>query len=156
GGFIFLLCLNIPLLTFTPDYFNMLGAEINVFGYFDSVAGAFVPLDWKWYGGVGILYAAILTGGILPLGLYYFGLRRSKAAIAGLAELAFPLIAIIVNYFFLGFGFSSTRYLAILQIVGVVLLLLSVSALSFVNAREMMKKQKENTKPKTDELEEKE
>ncbi|MCE7747226.1 MAG: DMT family transporter, partial [Candidatus Heimdallarchaeota archaeon] len=27
GGFIFLLCLNIPLLTFTPDYFNMLGAE---------------------------------------------------------------------------------------------------------------------------------
>jgi drug/metabolite transporter (DMT)-like permease len=150
GGFVFLLFLNIPLLTYTPEYFNMLGNEINVFGYFDSSVGGFVPVDWKWFGGVGILYAAILTGGVLPLGLYYFGLRRSKAAIAGIAELAFPLIAIVVNYFFLGFGLSSIRYLAILQIIGAVLLLFSVSVLSYVNAKEMMKSKQDKKEKETD------
>ncbi len=156
GGFIFLLFLNIPLLTYTPEYFNMLGSEINVFGYYDSVAGGYVPVDWKWFGGVGILYSAILTGGILPLGLYYFGLKRSKAAIAGLAELAFPLLAIVINYVFLGFGVSSNRTLAILQIIGAVLLLISVSVLSYVNAREMMKVKTENTKSKVEETDKEE
>jgi drug/metabolite transporter (DMT)-like permease len=149
GGFVFLLFLNIPLLTYTSEYFSMLGNEINVFGYFDSSAGGFVPVDWKWFGGVGILYAAILTGGVLPLGLYYFGLRRSKAAIAGIAELAFPLIAVVVNYFFLGFGLSSIRYLAILQIIGAVLLLFSVSVLSYVNAKEMIKLKQDKKEKET-------
>ncbi|MFW9852712.1 MAG: DMT family transporter [Candidatus Thorarchaeota archaeon] len=140
GGFLFLIFLNIPLLTFKAEYFNLLGTKMNVFGYFDSDAGGFVPLDWQWYGGVCILYAAIFTGGVLPLALYYFGLKRSKAAIAGIAELAFPLLAIVVNYFFLGFGVSDNRTLAILQIIGVVILLCSVSILSYVNAKEMEKK----------------
>ena len=155
GGFIFLVFLNIPLLTYKAEYFQMLGNPINVFGYYDSVSSSYVPVDWKWYGGVGILYAALLTGGVLPLALYYFGLRRSKAAIAGLAELAFPLLAIVVNYVFLGFGVSSVRYLAILQIIGACILLCSVSVLSYINAKEKTRIKEKITKNEEEIIKEK-
>ncbi|GAH27377.1 unnamed protein product [marine sediment metagenome] len=77
-----------------------------------------------------IAYSAVLTGGVLPLVLYYFGLKRSKATIAGLAELAFPLLAIFVNYFFLGYGLTT------LQIIGAGILLVTVSMLSYINTKE--------------------
>ncbi len=124
GGFLFLLIFNIILFTYTKDYYGMLGQSVSVFG----------PFNWNWPIIVCILFSTIFTGGILPLALYYFGLKRSKASVAGLAELAFPLLAIVVNYYFLGFGLDW------FQGAGAIILLITISALSFINAKEMEKK----------------
>jgi len=45
-----------------------------------------------------IAVLAFVTG-FLALGLYYYGLRRTPAVAAALAELAFPVSAILVGYF---------------------------------------------------------
>lgn len=123
GGSVFLIVFNGALLTYNQTYLSFLGQVVTVFP----------TIGWNWTVYVGLIYAAIFTGGILPLTLYYFGLKRSKASVAGLAELAFPLLAIFINYYFLGFG------LTLIQIIGAVILLATVSALSFINAREMEK-----------------
>ena len=121
GGFFFLLVFNGALLTYNSTYFEFLLTGIEVF---PNVS------NWVWPVIGCLAYAAVLTGGVLPLALYYFGLKRSKATIAGLAELAFPLLAIFVNYFFLGYGLST------LQIVGAGILLVTVSMLSYINTKE--------------------
>jgi len=126
GGFGFLVIFNIILFTYNGDYFGMLADPVGVFG----------PWNWQWPMIVCILFSALFTGGVLPLALYYFGLKRSKASIAGLAELAFPLLAILVNFLFLG------ATLDWFQGSGAILLLITVSTLSYVNAREMEKKAK--------------
>ncbi len=136
GGFSFLLVLNGALLTYNSSYFSLLTTKIHVFGNDFASPGVYTPLNWQWIGIICILYAALLTGGVLPLALYYFGLTRSKASIAGLAELSFPLLTIFVNYYFLGFG------LTLLQIIGAAVLLISVSTLSYINAKEYEKEQK--------------
>jgi drug/metabolite transporter (DMT)-like permease len=48
-----------------------------------------------------IAVLAFVTG-FLALGLYYYGLRRTPAVAATLAELAFPVSAILVGYFKFG------------------------------------------------------
>ncbi|MHA1198809.1 MAG: DMT family transporter [Candidatus Heimdallarchaeaceae archaeon] len=124
GGFVFLVIFNIILFTYNKDYFGMLGQPVGVFG----------PWNWQWPMIVCIIFTTIFTGGVLPLALYYFGLKRSKAYIAGLAELAFPLLAILVNYLFLG------ATLTWFQGSGAIILLITVSTLSFINAKDMAKK----------------
>ena len=132
GGFTFLLVLNLCLFTYNHTYFGLLTKLTHVFGY-DTGNGVYRPLDWQWPIGLSIIYFALLTGGVIPLGIYYFGLKRSRAAIAGLAELAFPLLAIFVNYYFLNEGLNT------LQIIGAVILMGSVSILSYLNALEFEK-----------------
>jgi drug/metabolite transporter, DME family len=48
-----------------------------------------------------IAVLALVTG-LLALGLYYYGLKRTPAVAATLAELAFPVSAILVGYFKFG------------------------------------------------------
>jgi len=143
GGFFFLLVFNGILLTYNNTYFEFLFAGIKVSpGLYDVSDYLFLSnginvypqvSNWFWPVIACIAYSAALTGGVLPLALYYVGLKRSKASIAGLAELAFPLLAIFVNYFFLGYGLTS------LQIVGAGLLLVTVSLLSYINTKEIEK-----------------
>ncbi len=124
GGFLFLIFLNAALLTYDKEYFGILGSKVNVFG----------PWNWQWPVIVCILFFALFTGGVLPLSLYYFGLKRSKASIAGLAELAFPLLAIFVNYYFLGFGLETLEW------VGAIVLFVPIVAMSYINALDKEKK----------------
>ncbi len=131
GGFTFLLFFNIALWTYSKDYFGMLTTKINVFGHFIAPGEPFQPFDIQWLGISAIIYFALLTGGVIPLAIYYFGLKRSKASVAGIAELAFPLLAIFINYYFLGFGLET------IQIIGASLLFITVSTLSYINAKEM-------------------
>jgi drug/metabolite transporter (DMT)-like permease len=69
---------------------------------------------------IGVL--AVVTG-FLALGLYYYGLRRTPAVAATLAELAFPVSATLVLYF--KFGQAPTH----LQWVGLALTSLVVALL---------------------------
>ncbi|MHA1397797.1 MAG: DMT family transporter [Candidatus Heimdallarchaeaceae archaeon] len=143
GGFIFLLVFNIPLMTYNSTYFNFLGEVRHVFSYeteIDPGIYIYTPVNWTWIVILCILYFAVLTGGVMPLSLYYFGLERSKASIAGIAELAFPILSIVVNYYFLGYGLDW------FQGSGAIILLITISTLSFINTREaerMRSKEKE-------------
>jgi drug/metabolite transporter (DMT)-like permease len=64
-----------------------------------------------------------LVTGLIAMGLYYYGLRSVPAVAATLAELAFPVTAILVGYF--KFGQTLTGW----QWVGVGLTTLVVALL---------------------------
>ncbi len=124
GGSLVLIIFNFLILAYTSENFNALSTVYITFPKLFQI-----PM----WGIVCLLYAVIFTGGIIPLVLYYYGLRWSKASIGGLAELTFPLLAIFVNYFALGWTLSFT------QILGAVILFGVVSTLSYINIKEFEK-----------------
>jgi drug/metabolite transporter, DME family len=69
-----------------------------------------------------IAYLALVTG-LLALSLYYIGLRRTPAMVASLAELAYPVTAIIVGYVAFDATLRWTQWLGVILTVGVVSLL---------------------------------
>lgn len=75
------------------------------------------PLFWR-----NVVIIAMLTG-FFALLLYYYGLKHTKASVATLMELGYPLALTAVNWKFLGIT------LDIWQIVGALVLLASVTAL---------------------------
>ena len=96
-----------------------------VFGLVGSAAALLflgVPAFASAHDSVWIAALAVVTG-FLALGLYYYGLRRTPAVAATLAELAFPVSATLVLYF--KFDQAPTR----LQWVGLALTSLVVALL---------------------------
>ncbi len=121
GGSAVLIVVNLVVGAYKPTNFNVLSETIYTFG-----ADLNIPLN----GFVSIFLVTIFTGGILPLVLYYYGLRWSRAFVGGVAELAFPVLAIFVNFYFLGFG------LTFLQLVGAIVLIIVVTLMSYINKLE--------------------
>jgi drug/metabolite transporter, DME family len=72
---------------------------------------------------LGTLALLALIPGLLGLALYYLGLRRTAAARATLAELAFPITATVLGVAVLGVTLSATQWL------GMVVVAASVTAL---------------------------
>lgn len=68
-----------------------------------------------------LAYIALVSG-VLAMNLYYAGLKRTSATMASIAELSFPLAAVILNWIFLDQGLSA------LQLAGGGLLVFSVFA----------------------------
>jgi len=101
-AFVFLLVLNLYQKTI-PD----LG----------SVSGK----DWAY------LFVIAITSGVVSLFIYYKGLQFTKASIATLAELGFPMAAVLVNWYFLRQG------LVLNQVFGMALLLVAVFMLGREN-----------------------
>ncbi|HYV33724.1 MAG TPA: DMT family transporter, partial [Candidatus Limnocylindria bacterium] len=79
--------------------------------------GIMTPLFWK-----NTLIIALVTG-FFALFLYYYGLRNTKASVATLMELGYPLAITVINWKFLGIVLDKW------QIAGAVILLASVTAL---------------------------
>jgi drug/metabolite transporter (DMT)-like permease len=73
------------------------------------------------------VFMTAIIAGFVSLLIYYYGLRSTKASVATLCELAFPLAAVIVNWKFLG------ATLSMMQIVGGLILLFAITRLSLVN-----------------------
>jgi len=69
-----------------------------------------------------IAYLALVTGAA-ALTLYYYGLRRTPAMVASLAELAYPVTAVIVGYVAFDATLRWTQWLGVLATVAVVSLL---------------------------------
>jgi drug/metabolite transporter (DMT)-like permease len=80
------------------------------------------PRDWVF-----LLIVAFVSGAA-SLWMYYRGLRSTKASVATIAELGFPLAAMLINGIFLG------ERLQPAQIAGAAVLLLGVWRLGKVNA----------------------
>jgi drug/metabolite transporter (DMT)-like permease len=77
------------------------------------------------------LYVVIIavTSGVVSLFIYYKGLTHTKASIATLAELGFPLAAVLVNYFALRIELQPS------QMFGMTLLLFAIFNLTKVNVQ---------------------
>jgi drug/metabolite transporter (DMT)-like permease len=75
------------------------------------------PHDTLW-----IAYLAVVTG-LLALGLYYVGLKRTPAVLASLAELTYPAIAVVAGNYAYNAHLRWTQWVGIVVIVGVVSLL---------------------------------
>jgi drug/metabolite transporter (DMT)-like permease len=69
-----------------------------------------------------ILYLALITG-LLALGLYYYGLQRTPAMVASLAELTYPAVAIVAGIYAYGQHLSWSQWLGVALIIGSVTLL---------------------------------
>jgi len=89
-----------------------------------SEIGSASGKDWFY-----VFIIAVLAG-FVSLFIYYRGLRFTKASIATIGELAFPVAAVAVNWVFLDAALST------MQIVGGLVLILSVTNLSFENVSE--------------------
>jgi drug/metabolite transporter (DMT)-like permease len=59
-----------------------------------------------------IAVLALVTG-LVALSLYYYGLRNTPAVAATLAELAFPITAVLVGYFKFGFALTGWQWVGI-------------------------------------------
>ena len=130
GGTLILVIFNLLTFAFTAKNFEILSMKFTTFA--PMFPGAIAPLAYpiEMSGMTAIIVVAIMTGGIIPLAIYYYGLKHSSASIGGLAELAFPVLAIFVNYAFLGFALSTT------QLIGAGIILISTTWLMFINRRE--------------------
>jgi len=73
------------------------------------------------------LIIAFTTGG-LAIFLYYYGLKRITASVAAICELAFPLTAVVLEYFIRG------NILDPVQWIGAVVLLVSILRVSGIKA----------------------
>jgi len=79
--------------------------------------GQMTPFFWR-----NVTIIALVTG-FFSLWLYYYGLRFTKASVATLMELGYPLALTVVNWKFLGITLN------IWQIIGALVLLASVTLL---------------------------
>jgi len=69
-----------------------------------------------------IAYLAVVTG-LLALGLYYYGLKRTPAVLASLAELTYPAIAVIAGIYAYNSHLNWSQWLGVVTIMVVVTLL---------------------------------
>lgn len=81
-----------------------------------------------------IVYLAIVTG-LLALALYYFGLKRTPAVMASLAELTYPVIAVIAGIY------AYNQHLRWTQWIGVALILVTVTLLPVQRRRKVVELQ---------------
>jgi drug/metabolite transporter (DMT)-like permease len=95
--------------------FIFLAAYVAIFYHFQF--GQMTPFFWR-----NVTIIALVTG-FFSLWLYYYGLRFTKASVATLMELGYPLALTIVNWKFLGITLN------VWQIAGALILLASVTAL---------------------------
>lgn len=79
-----------------------------------------------------------LTSGVFSLYLYYYALQFTRASIATIAELGFPLAAVFVNAYFIPGNWAAGTFLGLFvgQWIGTLILLFAMLMLSRVNMRE--------------------
>jgi drug/metabolite transporter (DMT)-like permease len=78
--------------------------------------------------GITFLLIAIITGGP-AIFLYYYGLKHISASVSTICELAFPLTAVLLEYFLRG------NLLSGIQWIGVVILLISIIRVSLLKSK---------------------
>lgn len=82
-----------------------------------------------WIGWVCILYMTLVTG-LIPLVIYYTGLKRISASFAGILELSFPILGLFIGIYILDYTFIWSQFL------GAALVLGSVTVVSYLQTKE--------------------
>lgn len=81
-----------------------------------QVHSMFTLTQLQWLMLIGITF----TSGLVSLGFYYYGLKKTPARITTLCELTFPASAIFIDYFYFH------QILSVTQIAGIILLLIAL------------------------------
>lgn len=89
--------------------------------YFSGQLPAVTGKQW------GTLVTIVFTSGALAMWLYYYGLKKIPASIATLCELAWPVSAVIMDYYF------NHNVLAASQIAGALILIFAVYKAAALN-----------------------
>jgi len=79
-------------------------------------------------GAAGLLVSMALFSSLAGLLLYYRGLQFTRASVAAVAEMAFPLTAVAANWLVLGVRLSAS------QVFGAAVLVLSITGLTYLDA----------------------
>lgn len=75
-----------------------------------------------------LLYAAVISGGLVGLYIYYFGLKWTKASIATICELTYPISAVVLNFIFLN------QSMMVFQWVGAIIIIVAITIMAYLNA----------------------
>ena len=105
---------------------RFLAALVFLFGiqlYYSRVSEISLASGRDWL----FVFIIAIVAGFISLFIYYRGLKFTSASVATLAELTFPVAAVVVNWIFLDATLTS------MQIVGSAVLLFSIAKLSLVN-----------------------
>ena len=105
---------------------RFLAALVFLFGiqlYYSRVSEISLASGRDW----SFVFIIAIVAGFISLFIYYRGLKFTSASVATLAELTFPVAAVVVNWIFLDATLTS------MQIVGSAVLLFSIAKLSLVN-----------------------
>jgi len=94
---------------------------MNVYEKAFPVFGAVSAKTWIY------IVVVAITSGVVSLFIYYKGLAYTTASIATIAELGFPLAAVLINYFILDIKLQAA------QVLGMGLLLFAIFNLTKVN-----------------------
>ena len=103
-------------LRFTIAFLFLLG--LNAYQGTLGVIGTATGHDWLF------IFIIAVTSGIVSMFIYYKGLSNTKASVATVAELGFPLAAVVVNWLFINSPITSV------QIIGMVGLLVAIYLLT--------------------------
>jgi drug/metabolite transporter (DMT)-like permease len=91
------------------------------------------PLAASWHDTAFIALLALVTG-LVALLLYYYGLQRTPASIAAIAELTFPVVAIVVGYLAFGETLTTSQFAGV-ALTSLVVTLLPARAPTLVRAQ---------------------
>ncbi len=117
---------RIPALTLTGLRFVIALPVLSLMYCLEPMASRRIP---STFSSQASLVAMALIPGLLALVFYYKGLQTTMASMASIGELAFPVTAVVANWFFLDIHLTGT------QILGGSLLVISVTALTYLDAR---------------------
>jgi drug/metabolite transporter (DMT)-like permease len=80
-------------------------------------------------GAIGLLLAMALISSLTGLLFYYRGLQETRASIASVAEMVFPLTAVVANWLVLDVRLSGS------QLAGAAVLVAAITGLAYLNSR---------------------
>lgn len=97
-------------------------------------AGALTPTD------IGFIVIIALASGVFSLFLYYYGLQYTRASVATIAELGFPIAAVFVNAYFIPGNQAAGTLLGLApgQWIGTAVVLVAMYMLTRVNEIESL------------------
>jgi len=99
----------------------------HTFPKFSEVTGT----DWLF------IFIIAMVSGVFSLFLYYRGLESTKASVATLAELGYPMAAVVINWAAYKFHWISVNTTLVpMQIVGIAILLFAVFRLAGYNQQQ--------------------
>lgn len=112
--------INYGLLTALRFGFTIIIMLIPALKYFSTLSSIESSV-WK------TLMIVVFTSGAVAMYLYYYGLKKIPASLATLCELAWPVSAIVFDYFF------NHNILSATQIIGAIILILAVTLATRLN-----------------------
>ena len=112
--------INYGLLAALRFGFTVIIMLIPAMKYFSTLP-SIEPSVWK------TLIIIVFTSGAVAMYLYYYGLKKIPASLATLCELAWPVSAIVFDYFF------NHNVLSATQIAGAVILIIAVTLATRLN-----------------------